>query len=1055
MKNLDKAEIELMIEEGFLDADKDKNGNYIFTKEYIKDFDSKYNSYKIFKDYINNPSPYNTQNVNNTQNVYNEKKDFIDLDQIPENESDTIDFNWGNYNDIDFDEPIMENETEEIIDNTEEINEDEINKTQRERVEYDESLDEDTLNLAEELAEKELAKKEKRKKRLKESQKKRAEELKSLRERYKKDEESLYQKRINDEKRLEEQKKYEEQKLREQKSYEEKKMNEEKLKKYNNEISKSQPSSYSEYKPKYEQPSSVTKESQANSYNEYKPKYEQPNSVTQKTQTTSYESYSPAKKYSNEILTSMFGTREERKYDSNKPENITLIGTGKQIDAHESNTFAKSPNYNTSKVGFIEEAVKKFSQKSTKNEEKPSSHNRDTEDIAKKEKRKIEHVQDTSRTSPEDQTLINKKFRRHREGFGIEKYLKAVGQIALSAIEDYDVVKGYRAVKDITDLFLPTIGVRAAMSQARTQLRDLRNFDRKQMIKKAKIERKRIKKGEGNPTLKKEDLNKLIRQLRVKNFFGEQNDRLTALFRKHNLLNSTQILRLNTKRDIKNTQRLLNQYFSERGIAKDIISKYSTRELNKLLANKKGMLNNDDIELLQLQKKINRYNKTQRNVRKSRRTRSRAFKRLFDKLIRDNEIVQGYRLTKRAVMVTYKTIRQIVSVTMALAKGTLKISRKVYAFGRNSKQRIYVSINKNKPPKPLSERRKRKIQRKDTKTLRRQERMNSARYKKRQERRKRRAKRKERGNVFNRLKSRFLDTKFAKAIGSVGRVVFAPLRFLNSIMNFVRNLLFKFAIAFIGFIILVQILIVPMDMMSRTMDKVTGFFSNDDDEIPLAVKMADYIELELFGPFVRDCALKAERKRPSVPEIDNYDKIIVSFEDTDGNTFNSLRNTKDILAMAHVYFENAYADSEGEYKESTYKKYCKQLFENSCSYKFKESPVTYCGGCKTRTIRHSVSECPDPAIYSYTYPDEDGNPVTDSFTYCPSHQEIYCPGHMALYVIFIIRQFDDTISLTINDKMGLKERDAWEGWDEDMIEAVKDLMRKNWEKEYNYIHPEY
>ena len=79
-------------------------------------------------------------------------------------------------------------------------------------------------------------------------------------------------------------------------------------------------------------------------------------------------------------------------------------------------------------------------------------------------------------------------------------------------------------------------------------------------------------------------------------------------------------------------------------------------------------------------------------------------------------------------------------------------------------------------------------------------------------------------------------------------------------MNFVRKLLFKFAIAFIGFIIVVQILIIPMDMMSRTMDKVTGFFSNDDDEIPLAVKMADYIELELFGPFFRDCALKAERK---------------------------------------------------------------------------------------------------------------------------------------------------------------------------------------------------
>ena len=62
---------------------------------------------------------------------------------------------------------------------------------------------------------------------------------------------------------------------------------------------------------------------------------------------------------------------------------------------------------------------------------------------------------------------------------------------------------------------------------------------------------------------------------------------------------------------------------------------------------------------------------------------------------------------------------------------------------------------------------------------------------------------------------------------------------------------------------------------------------------------------------------------------------------------------------------------------------------------------------------------------------------------------------MDLYVIFIIRQFDDTISLTINDKMGLKERDAWEGWDEDMIEAVKDLMRENWKKEYNYIYPEY
>ena len=134
---------------------------------------------------------------------------------------------------------------------------------------------------------------------------------------------------------------------------------------------------------------------------------------------------------------------------------------------------------------------------------KSSSHNRDTKDIAKKEKRKIEHVQDTSRTSPEDQTLINKKFRRHREGFGVEKYLQTVGQIALLAIEDYDVVKGYRAVKGVTDLFLPTIGVRAAMSQARTQLRDLRNLDRKQMIKKAKIERKRIKKGEGNPTLKK------------------------------------------------------------------------------------------------------------------------------------------------------------------------------------------------------------------------------------------------------------------------------------------------------------------------------------------------------------------------------------------------------------------------------------------------------------------------------------------------------------------------------------------------------------------------
>ena len=129
------------------------------------------------------------------------------------------------------------------------------------------------------------------------------------------------------------------------------------------------------------------------------------------------------------------------------------------------------------------------------------------------------------------------------------------------------------------------------------------------------------------------------------------------------------------------------------------------------------------------------------------------------------------------------------------------------------------------------------------------------------------------------------------------------------------------------------------------------------------------------------------------------------------------------------------------------------MFENSCSCEFKESPVTYCEGCKTRTIRHSVSECPVLQYTLYIYLDEDGNPVMIHF-FIVLLTKIIAQAY-DLYVIFIIRQFDDTISLTVNDKMGLKERDAWEGWDEDMIEAVKDLMRENWKKEYNYIYPEY
>ena len=215
--------------------------------------------------------------------------------------------------------------------------------------------------------------------------------------------------------------------------------------------------------------------------------------------------------------------------------------------------------------------------------------------------------------------------------------------------------------------------------------------------------------------------------------------------------------------------------------------------------------------------------------------------------------------------------------------------------------------------------------------------------------------------------------------------------------------------------------------------------------------------------------------------IKNFTNANIKFIDGDGNVLSEDSNLKDIMAMASVY-----TFYHNPYDANTFLKYCYKLFDSSYSFVASISEVYYCSGCvHYDDEEYLASQATDPYKVSYDkiksvhttqkvldkdIPYKAGvlHRIDTSNLYVnnQSYEEFvsnikngiknndnnYCPGHIDINLCVTLLTFDASYGLIDIDReygnRGLYFTEKWHGWEVPKILKVRELLYKDWEKEY-------
>lgn len=216
-------------------------------------------------------------------------------------------------------------------------------------------------------------------------------------------------------------------------------------------------------------------------------------------------------------------------------------------------------------------------------------------------------------------------------------------------------------------------------------------------------------------------------------------------------------------------------------------------------------------------------------------------------------------------------------------------------------------------------------------------------------------------------------------------------------------------------------------------------------------------------------------------KIPTFQNVNIYNYDGDGYYIEDENNIKDIMSMASVY--TYYHDP---YDYNKFLEYAYYLFDNSYTYVASISEVYYCSGCmhydltnediahlyekpdvnfdKVSDILHTQKQLAKDQPYKsgkLVHMEEDSYTVNHG-TYDKYISDLhndnrdtynnYCPGHVDLDVYVKVMTLDAGYSLaSIDEDYGNNRKEynlSWTGWDAIKLSEARELMYKDWEKEY-------
>lgn len=667
-------------------------------------------------------------------------------------------------------------------------------------------------------------------------------------------------------------------------------------------------------------------------------------------------------------------------------------------------------------------------------EAKKSIKNIDTktpkENLEETDKTGGEQAQGTAPVS-EEYKLILFRYKKHLPR--VDHTILSIGNTLISPIMDNDIVKGYRQTKTFTDVILPTFAVRGSLSTFRVELKKMRESNLKEV---------------------------------------------ESILSKRKILQVGGRLRARDSHDLKEIMHLCDVYFAQKGVFKSRISSYSSAEITKLLKDRKRILTDEDKAVLKLMFRAKKAGAAYGNVSMSRKKRLRGFKRFFDMTIGQTDVMKGYRFIQRSITIVYRTASLMFAAALkvkalAIRVGKLASNKKVGIGQTKTVTKINVKIDGNAKLKPLNDRRRRIAQNRAnnrrvragirSNKLDRKSRRLAAKAEKLKARRLR--------NPLNKLKNWVANTKFGVAMGKIGNIVFAPLRFFNAAKLFFMKIALYLVIAFGGLILLTVIVSGVADTIINMKTNIISFKSTNETnseissyEEPLAVKAINELD-RLYMNGINYIAEILVDMKPSNPDIAEYDKKTFVSLDSDGlsrqpesdtSLMYHTTNTKEIIAMADTYINTIYFDEIGSTNYATkYMEYVKDLYVNTHHCELTESEVTYCEGCETELQYIPVMEKNENGDYEIVYEkDESGELLEDENgenIVCMEYAYInVCPGHMELIVTMYVNKHNTTVSTFMCDKIGGETNRLWEGWNPDLINDVIFLINENWLEKYGY-----
>lgn len=577
---------------------------------------------------------------------------------------------------------------------------------------------------------------------------------------------------------------------------------------------------------------------------------------------------------------------------------------------------------------------------------------------------------------------------------------------------------------------------------------------------------------------------------------SSQLNQVSMVLKNHKIAGNSYSVMLNSRHNAADLLNKINLYAKQRGL--NNISKLTKGQFNSLLRKNKGKLSVDDEFILHFYRdhllEISKVNEMlSKNSMALKNANSLLFRKVYGQLDQYNIIMMTKRNMEAGLAVARFAAKSSIRALKALQNAPLQFRLNHVWKQRQKQAKIIRRAQKNLNPANV-----RKIGKAQSKlnNLKRQNRVLDKKLNQRTLKTQNKLQRKinKRDGFRNLLqnnkfalkwknfKLKFSQSRIGRFGNGVGKIINAPFKAFNSASAFVNKIKIMLLKLLGGVVLAFLLIAIIFDVMTIAVTTVTGFFSRDDGE------KAETIEESVAYDIIETCnTLNADwvnwlydLKNNLVPPedsyeteqitvhagthdnptatttipaavLDSYDDIEVHFVDslTTRNPISVINNTKQIICMASVYFEN---DLTSDDANAHIIDYVTQLWKDShlpnqdidvasnYGLYYETSDVYYCDGCETYYCDGSCVATQDAVTEAW----HNGT--------CPG--ELYCPGHVDVHVYAAVLGFgtdggnDGSTMFDVDSYASENNRNGDFTWDDDNIEWADVLYTQDWEDLY-------